>query len=47
MRRVDPTREWPGEKAHSELADWFDNYFEKNQIEFPSIDKPPNFTEAV
>ena len=43
MRRVDPTREWPGEKAHSELAGWFDNYFEKNQIEFPSIEQTTRF----
>ncbi len=43
MRRVDPTREWPGEKANSELADWFDNYFEKNQIEFPSIEQTTQF----
>lgn len=43
MRRVDPTREWPGEKGHSELADWFDNYFEKNQIEFPSIEQTTQF----
>lgn len=43
MRRVDPTREWPGEKAHSELAGWFDNYFEKNQIEFPSIEQTTQF----
>lgn len=43
MRRVDPTREWPGEKAHSELADWFDIYFEKNQIEFPSIEQTTQF----
>lgn len=43
MRRVDPTREWPGEKAHSELADWFDNYFEKNKIDFPSIEQTTQF----
>ena len=43
MRRVDPTREWPGAKAHSELADWFDNYFKKNQIEFPSIEQTTQF----
>jgi len=43
MRRVDPTREWPGEKAHSELAGWFDKYFEKNQIEFPSIEQTTQF----
>lgn len=43
MRRVDSTREWPGEKAHSELADWFDSYFEKNQIEFPSIEQTTQF----
>lgn len=43
MRRVDPTREWPGEKAHSELADWFDNYFENNKIGFPSIEQTTQF----
>ncbi len=43
MRRVDITREWPGEKAHSELLEWFDNYFEKNQIEFPSIEQTTQF----
>lgn len=43
MRRVDPTREWPGEKANSELADWFDKYFEKNQIDFPSIEQTTQF----
>jgi type I restriction-modification system DNA methylase subunit/restriction endonuclease S subunit len=43
MRRVDPTREWPGEKANSELAEWFDKYFEKNQIEFPSIEQTKQF----
>lgn len=43
MRRVDPAREWPGAKAHFELADWFDNYFEKNQIEFPSIEQTTQF----
>jgi type I restriction enzyme M protein len=43
MRRVDPTREWPGEKAHSELADWFNKYFAKNQIEFPSIEQTTQF----
>ncbi len=43
MRRIDPTREWPGEKAHSELSGWFDNYFENNQIEFPSIEQTTQF----
>ncbi len=43
MRRIDPTREWPGEKAHSELTEWFDNYFEKNQIDFPSIEQTSQF----
>jgi type I restriction-modification system DNA methylase subunit/restriction endonuclease S subunit len=43
MRRVDPAREWPGEKANSELADWFDKYFEKNQIDFPSIEQTTQF----
>jgi type I restriction-modification system DNA methylase subunit/restriction endonuclease S subunit len=43
MRRVDSTRGWPGEKAHSELADWFDSYFKNNQIEFPSIEQATQF----
>ena len=43
MRRVDPSRAWPGEKAHSELAEWFENYFEKNSIEFPSIEQTTRF----
>jgi len=43
MRRVDPDREWPGEKANSELREWFDNYFKSNQIEFPSIEQTTQF----
>jgi type I restriction-modification system DNA methylase subunit/restriction endonuclease S subunit len=43
MRRVDPSREWPGEKAHPELNDWFDKYFENNPIEFPSIEQTTQF----
>jgi type I restriction-modification system DNA methylase subunit/restriction endonuclease S subunit len=43
MRRVDSTREWPGEKANSELAKWFDRYFEQNQIDFPSIEQTTQF----
>ena len=43
MRRVDPDREWPGEKAHSDLKEWFDNYFRSNQIEFPSIEQTTQF----
>jgi restriction endonuclease S subunit len=43
MRRVDPDREWPGEKAHTELTDWFDQYFKLNQLEFPSIDQTTKF----
>jgi type I restriction-modification system DNA methylase subunit/restriction endonuclease S subunit len=43
MRRVDPSREWPGEKGHSELLDWFDNYFKKNQLDFPSIEQTTQF----
>lgn len=43
MRRVDSTRAWPGEKAHTELRAWFDQYFEKNQIEFPSIEQASQF----
>ncbi len=43
MRRVDPDREWPGEKAHSELAAWFDEYFKFNQLDFPSIEQTTQF----
>lgn len=43
MRRVDPSRAWPGEKSHSELSAWFDNYFEKNPVEFPSIEQTTKF----
>lgn len=43
MRRVDPSRAWPGEKAHSELSAWFDNYFQKNPVEFPSIEQTTKF----
>lgn len=43
MRRVDNSQKWPGEKAHSELIKWFDNYFEENQIDFPSIEQTTQF----
>lgn len=43
MRRVDSDREWPGEKAHSELSAWFDEYFRTNQIDFPSIEQTTQF----
>jgi type I restriction-modification system DNA methylase subunit len=43
MRRVDPSRAWPGEKSHSELSAWFDNYFEKNPVGFPSIEQTTKF----
>lgn len=43
MRRVDPDREWPGEKAHSELSTWFDDYFKFNQLDFPSIEQTTQF----
>ena len=43
MRRVDPEREWPGEKSNSELCDWFDNYFKYNQLDFPSIEQTTQF----
>ena len=44
MRRVDPNREWPGEKANSELSAWFDEYFKFNQLDFPSIEQTTQFT---
>ncbi|WP_061329515.1 N-6 DNA methylase [Clostridium sporogenes] len=43
MRRVDPELEWPGGKAHSELREWFDEYFRLNQIDFPSIEQTTQF----
>ncbi|MBS1651634.1 MAG: N-6 DNA methylase [Bacteroidetes bacterium] len=43
MRRVDPDREWPGEKSHSELSAWFDEYFKSNQLDFPSIEQTTQF----
>lgn len=43
MRRVDTDREWPGEKAHCELKEWFDEYFKSNPIEFPSIEQSTQF----
>lgn len=43
MRRVSPEREWPGEKAHSDLKEWFDEYFKFNQIDFPSIEQTMQF----
>lgn len=43
MRRVDPDREWPSEKAHSELTAWFDEYFKFNQLDFPSIEQTTQF----
>lgn len=46
MRRVDVDREWPGEKAHSELRVWFDNYFKHNQLDFPSIEQTTQFYRA-
>ncbi len=43
MRRVDASREWPGQKAHPELAAWLDEYFKFNQLDFPSIQQTIQF----
>lgn len=43
MRRVDPAREWPGDKANTELNSWFDEYFKFNQLDFPSIEQTTQF----
>ena len=43
MRRVDPEREWPGDKANAELNSWFDEYFKFNQLDFPSIEQTTQF----
>lgn len=43
MRRIDSSREWPGQKAHPELREWFDNYFIHNTLPFPSIAQTTQF----
>lgn len=43
MRRVDSTRDWPGEKSHSELRSWFNEYFENHPLDFPSIEQTTQF----
>ena len=45
MHRADPDIDsnWPGEKAHSELKDWFANYFTNNRIDYPSIQQTTQF----
>ena len=43
MRRVDSSREWPGEKGHTELRKWFDNYFKSNKLDFPTIEQTTQF----
>ncbi|RAJ90058.1 type I restriction-modification system DNA methylase subunit [Larkinella arboricola] len=43
MRRMDPDQSWPGEKAHSELRNWFDEYFQTNKLDFPSIQQTTQF----
>jgi len=43
MRRVDEDSDWPGEKAHTELREWFDGYFKQNQIDFPSKEQTTQF----
>lgn len=43
MRRIDPDQTWPGEKAHSELQTWFAEYFQQNQLDFPSIEQTMQF----
>ncbi len=43
MRRVDSSRDWPGEKSHSELRSWFNHYFKNHPLEFPSIQQTTQF----
>lgn len=43
MSRIDPSREWPSKKAHSELREWFNNYFKDNTLPFPSIEQTTQF----
>lgn len=43
MRRIDNAQKWPGKKAHKELTEWFDNYFQTNQLPFPSIEQSTQF----
>ncbi len=43
MRRIDPERHWPSSRAHTELREWFDNYFKQNSLPFPSIEQTTQF----
>ncbi len=43
MRRVDNESGWATEKAHTELAEWFNNYFKNNQLPFPSKEQTTQF----
>jgi len=43
MSRIEPSREWPSKKAHSELREWFHNYFKDNTLPFPSIEQSTQF----
>ncbi len=43
MSRIDSSREWPSKKAHSELREWFHNYFKANTLPFPSIEQTTQF----
>lgn len=44
LRKSEPDLvEWPGEKAHSELSKWFDEYFKANKIDYPSFEQTTQF----
>ncbi|MFZ4590879.1 MAG: N-6 DNA methylase [Ignavibacteria bacterium] len=36
MQRYLKDNKWPGEKAHTEMKEWFSNYFKNNPLEMPS-----------
>lgn len=43
MERITGEKSWPGSNSHPELREWFENYFEKNRVEMPSIDESTQF----
>lgn len=43
MQRVEPNGSWLGDKAHSELKKWFEEYFKKNPLEMPNSSKSRQF----
>jgi len=43
MQRYLNDKEWPGEKGHTELQEWFSEYFENNSVQMPSDSQTKQF----